>query len=735
MASYSQYLTKEKEDELRSIANAIVAPGKGILAADESTGSMEKKMASIGLPNTEENRRKYRQLLFTANPNLNKHISGVIMFDETFYQKTDDGVLFVDVLKKQNIIPGIKVDKGIVPMAGTVGECTTQGMDDLNNRCANYKKNGAQFAKWRCVHKISAVTPSHTALVEIAQVLARYASICQQNGLVPIVEPEILPDGEHDLARCQKITETVLSYCYRALNEHHVFLEGTLLKPNMVTAGQGFKGPMPSSDDIALATVTALQRSVPPAVPGVVFLSGGQSEEDASRNLNAINKVVGKKPWALTFSYGRALQASCLAKWAGKDENVKAAQDVFFVRAQANSLASLGKYSGDANADAAASQSLCQCLCMASYSQFLTKEKEDELRSIAQAIIAPGKGILGKFLLFTGNPDLGKYISGVIMFDETFYQKADDGVPFVDVLKKQNIIPGIKAATKATQFKCELNYKTRVSRLTKVQYLWGVPLEKSAHKEWMILTTVARDTRRQILRHHAISNTHLFDGAQFAKWRCVHKISNVTPSSMALVEIAQVLARYASICQQNGLVPIVEPEILPDGNHDIAKCQKITELVLSYCYRALNENHVFLEGTLLKPNMVTAGQGFTGGKPTPEEVGFATVTALQRSVPAAVPGVVFLSGGQSEEEATLNLNAINKVPGKKPWVLTFSYGRALQASCLAKWGGKSENVKDAQAILLQRAQSNSAASLGKYTGGSTAGGVVGKSLFVANHAY
>lgn len=358
MASYSQYLTKEKEDELRSIANAIVAPGKGILAADESTGSMEKKMASIGLPNTEENRRKYRQLLFTANPDLNKHISGVIMFDETFYQKTDDGVLFVDVLKKQNIIPGIKVDKGIVPMGGTVGECTTQGMDDLNNRCANYKKNGAQFAKWRCVHKISAVTPSHTALVEIAQVLARYASICQQNGLVPIVEPEILPDGEHDLARCQKITETVLSYCYRALNEHHVFLEGTLLKPNMVTAGQGFKGPMPSPDDIAIATVTALQRSVPPAVPGVVFLSGGQSEEDASRNLNAINKVVGKKPWALTFSYGRALQASCLAKWAGKDENVKAAQDVFFGRAQANSLASLGKYSGDANADAAASQSL-----------------------------------------------------------------------------------------------------------------------------------------------------------------------------------------------------------------------------------------------------------------------------------------------------------------------------------------------------------------------------------------
>ncbi|EYB95416.1 hypothetical protein Y032_0160g3341 [Ancylostoma ceylanicum] len=317
MASYSQFLPKEKEDELRGIANAIVSAGKGILAADESTGSMEKRLKSIGLENTEENRRKYRQLLFTGNPDLGKHISGVIMFHETFYQKADDGTRFVDALKKQGIIPGIKVDKGVVPMAGTVGEATTQGLDDLNQRCAQYKKDGAQFAKWRCVHKISTTTPSHTALVEIAQVLARYASICQQNGLVPIVEPEILPDGEHDIARCQKITETVLSYCYRALNDHHVFLEGTLLKPNMVTAGQGFKGKKPSPDDVA-----------------------------------------GRRPWVLTFSYGRALQASTLAKWAGKDENIKAAQAILLKRAQANSLASVGKYTGDPNADAAASKSL-----------------------------------------------------------------------------------------------------------------------------------------------------------------------------------------------------------------------------------------------------------------------------------------------------------------------------------------------------------------------------------------
>ncbi|WKY00488.1 hypothetical protein Q1695_014939 [Nippostrongylus brasiliensis] len=343
MASYSQYLTKEKEDELRTIANSIVTPGKGILAADESTGSMEKRMRSIDCENTEENRRKYRQMLFTA-PDLNKYISGVIMFHETFYQKADDGTRFVDVLKKQGIIPGIKVDKGVIPMAGTIGEGTTQGMDDLNARCAKYKKDGAQFAKWRCVHKISPVTPSHMALVEIASVLARYASICQQNGLVPIVEPEILPDGPHNLATCQKVTETVLSYCYRALNDHHVYLEGTLLKPNMVTAGQSYEGTKPTPREIGTATVTALQRTVPTAVPGVVFLSGGQSEEEATVNLNAMNQIGGRKPWALTFSYGRALQASCLAKWGGMDEKVKAAQAVLLQRAKANSEASVGKY-------------------------------------------------------------------------------------------------------------------------------------------------------------------------------------------------------------------------------------------------------------------------------------------------------------------------------------------------------------------------------------------------------
>ncbi|MFH4983056.1 hypothetical protein AB6A40_009765 [Gnathostoma spinigerum] len=274
------------------------------------------------------------------------------MFHETFYQKTDDGTRFVDVLKKKGIIPGIKVDKGVVPMAGTVGEGTTQGLDDLNARCAQYKKDGAQFAKWRCVHKIGPTTPSHMAMVEIAEVLARYASICQQHGLVPIVEPEILPDGDHDLARSQKITETVLSYVYRALNDHHVFLEGTLLKPNMCTPGM-HSAHKASHEEIGKATVIALQRSVPPAVPGVVFLSGGQSEEDATLNLNAMNQYKAKKPWALTFSFGRALQNSVLSTWKGKAENIAAAQAALIARAKANSEATLGKYVSKGGAEAA----------------------------------------------------------------------------------------------------------------------------------------------------------------------------------------------------------------------------------------------------------------------------------------------------------------------------------------------------------------------------------------------
>lgn len=344
--AHFNYLSAEKQAELKKTADAIVAPGKGILAADESTGTMGKRFTKINLENTDENRRKYRQLLFTADKSISEYISGVILFHETVYQKADDGTPFIQLLNNLGIIPGIKVDTGVVNLMGTNDETTTQGLDDLGKRCAQYYKDGCRFAKWRCVLKIDEHCPTPLAILENANVLARYATTCQQNGLVPIVEPEILPDGDHDLERSQKVTEKVLAAVYKALSDHHVYLEGTLLKPNMCTPGQTASKRC-SPQDVGQATVTALRRTVPIAVPGVVFLSGGQSEEDASVNLCAINQFnqqTRKSAWALTFSYGRALQASCIAAWKGKDENVKAAQDELLKRAKANSLASQGKY-------------------------------------------------------------------------------------------------------------------------------------------------------------------------------------------------------------------------------------------------------------------------------------------------------------------------------------------------------------------------------------------------------
>ncbi|NXR18631.1 ALDOA aldolase, partial [Cinclus mexicanus] len=307
--------------------------------------------------NTEENRRWYRQLLFTADKRVEPCIGGVILFHETMYQKADDGRPFPQVIRDKGALVGIKVDKGVVPLAGTNGETTTQGLDGLMERCAQYKKDGADFAKWRCVLKITAHTPTRLAVMENANVLARYASICQQNGIVPIVEPEILPDGDHDLKTCQYVTEKVLAAVYKALSDHHVYLEGTLLKPNMVTAGHACATKY-SPEEIAMATVTALRRTVPPAVPGITFLSGGQSEEEASLNLNAINRCPLPRPWALTFSYGRALQASALKAWGGKKDNTKAAQEEYVKRALANSLACQGKYTPSGTAGAAASESL-----------------------------------------------------------------------------------------------------------------------------------------------------------------------------------------------------------------------------------------------------------------------------------------------------------------------------------------------------------------------------------------
>jgi len=280
-----------------------------------------------------------------------QYCSGAILYEETLFQKAEDGTPFVDMLKKEGVIPGIKVDKGLVNIPGTDGETATWGLDGMAERVQKYYAQGARFAKWRSALKITDKEPSELAILENAHGLARYATICQENGLVPIIEPEIMMDGTHSLARCQEVTEHVLSVVFRVCNEYHVFLEGALLKPNMVTPGhESAEYKTTSPEAIGKATYTALSRTVPPALPGITFLSGGQNEEEASVNLNAINTVPGKKPWSLTFSYGRALQGSCLEAWVGKKENVEAAQAAFLVRAKANSEAQQGKYKGSGTA-------------------------------------------------------------------------------------------------------------------------------------------------------------------------------------------------------------------------------------------------------------------------------------------------------------------------------------------------------------------------------------------------
>ena len=340
------YLTEDQKKELAANAKAIVASGKGILAADESTGTIGKRFAPINVENNEENRRLYRQLLFTAPKVWGNYISGVILYDETFWQKTDDGRRFVDVIKDAGVIPGIKADKGVVTLLGTNDETTTQGLDDLGKRMKNYYENGARFAKWRCVLKIGDGLPSQLAIMENANVLARYASICQMNNIVPIVEPEILTDGTHELSACIDASQRTLAAVYKALHDHNVYLEGTLLKPNMVLPGHDCPTKY-TPQQVAEATVTVFQRTLPVAVPGVTFLSGGQSEVVATVHLDAINRYQATKPWALSFSYGRALQASVLQTWKGKPENVKAAQDVLIYRAKCNWLAAQGKYEGE----------------------------------------------------------------------------------------------------------------------------------------------------------------------------------------------------------------------------------------------------------------------------------------------------------------------------------------------------------------------------------------------------
>lgn len=335
---------------LHDTARDLVAPAKGILAADESTGTIKKRFDSIGVESTEEQRRRYRQLLFTT-PGVGDHISGVILFDETIRQSADDGRTFVDVLRAAGVVPGIKVDTGAKPLAGFPDETVTEGLDGLRERLTEYADLGARFAKWRSTIVIGDGTPTDFAILANAHGMARYAALCQEAGIVPIVEPEILMDGDHDLAACASATARTLDALYEQLAAHRVDLPGSLLKVNMVVPG---KGNAVQDDDgaIAKATIETLTAHVPAEVPGVVFLSGGMTDEQATNRLNEMNKV-GGFPWELSFSYGRALQAPSLNAWKGEEANVEAAQAALAHRAKMNGLARSGAYAPEMESSAA----------------------------------------------------------------------------------------------------------------------------------------------------------------------------------------------------------------------------------------------------------------------------------------------------------------------------------------------------------------------------------------------
>jgi fructose-bisphosphate aldolase class I len=339
--------------ELNKVATAMVAPGRGILAADESTSTIKKRFDSIGVESTPDNRRDYREMLFRSADGMGKYISGVILYDETIRQNAKDGTPLVKLIEKAGSIPGIKVDKGTKPLPFCPGEVITEGLDGLRERLIEYRGLGAKFAKWRAVIDVGQahVLPSHTCVTANAQALARYAALCQEENIVPIVEPEVLMDGDHTIDRCVEVTTWMLKETFQQLFYNRVTLEGMVLKPNMAVPGK--KSPKQVSvEEVAEKTVRMLKDCVPPAVPGIAFLSGGQSDEEATAHLDAINKI-GDLPWRVTFSYGRALQAAPQKAWSGKAENVAAAQRVFNHRAMMNGLATRGQWKVDLERKAA----------------------------------------------------------------------------------------------------------------------------------------------------------------------------------------------------------------------------------------------------------------------------------------------------------------------------------------------------------------------------------------------
>ena len=338
------------QDQLVSVARAMVARGKGILAADESAPTIKKRFSAIGVESCAETRRDYREMLFRTRDAIQHYTSGVILFDETIRQNAADGTPLVGLIEAAGAIPGVKVDAGARPLAGFAEETITEGLDGLRDRLMEYRALGARFAKWRAVLEIGETTPTAYAVDANAHALARYAALCQEAGLVPIVEPEVLMDGAHSLERCAEATEFVLKRVFARLYEARVLLEGMVLKANMVVPGKTCPRQA-SPDEVARATLRVMRHCAPAAVPGIAFLSGGQSDIEATANLDAINRLGG--PWALTFSYGRALQAAPLKAWAGKPENVQAAQSAFAHRAYMNGLAAQGQWSNEAEKVAA----------------------------------------------------------------------------------------------------------------------------------------------------------------------------------------------------------------------------------------------------------------------------------------------------------------------------------------------------------------------------------------------
>eukprot|EP00796_Vickermania_ingenoplastis_P005027 gene5027-3621_t len=829
------------EAELVATVKKMTARGKGLLAADESIGSCSKRFDPIGLSNTEEHRRQYRALM----------LDGVILHDETVGQRAANGQTFPEFLTSKGVVPGIKTDGGLCDLLeGAPGEQMTAGLDGYLKRAAKYYKAGCRFCKWRNVYKIQNGTVSESAVRFNAETLARYAVLSQMSGLVPIVEPEVMIDGKHDIETSQRVSEHVWAEVVNALQRHGVIWEGCLLKPNMVVPGAE-SGRVASPEEAAHYTVLTLGRTMPAALPGVTFLSGGLSEVQASEYLNAMNRCSLPRPWNLSFSYARALQSSALKAWGGKASGVEAGRRAFMHRAKMNSLAQLGKY--ERAQDDASSQSLyvagnsgpaiatsitihgkagqhaqapaeiflffcsfvlttvscggqgsrclekkartagrcswhprvlfdspraddgsssCRtvagvlvvsCFSLSILSAFLpfllptctpvhdnntarthrlprilsffhhhgprrsSQEPapaynriktpyEAELVATVKKMTARGKGLLAAdesigscskrfdpIGLSNTEEHRRQYralmLDGVILHDETVGQRAANGQTFPEFLTSKGVVPGIKTDGGL----CDL--------------LEGAPGEQ--------MTAGLDGYLKRAAKYYKA-------GCRFCKWRNVYKIQNGTVSESAVRFNAETLARYAVLSQMSGLVPIVEPEVMIDGKHDIETSQRVSEHVWAEVVNALQRHGVIWEGCLLKPNMVVPGAE-SGRVASPEEAAHYTVLTLGRTMPAALPGVTFLSGGLSEVQASEYLNAMNRCSLPRPWNLSFSYARALQSSALKAWGGKASGVEAGRRAFMHRAKMNSLAQLGKYERAQD--DASSQSLYVAGNSY